>query len=184
MPRLLLALAPTIALIVLATALWLSQAPHVLILWPDSYGYLGPSLSALSGGDFTHVHGRGFVYPLVVYGSLLAFGNLSGLIYVQAACYFVTLILLIALLWVFRTGPIIAGALSFLLAVVYLGYAPLTDLIQAVMAEVVWSFLAVLSTSALIFAQRTKNGATFVVLMAVSLYASCANFLVKPQWLL
>jgi glycosyltransferase involved in cell wall biosynthesis len=183
MPRVLLALAPTIALIVVATALWLSQAPHVLILWPDSYGYLAPSLSALSGGDFTHVHGRGFVYPLVVYGSLLAFDNLSGLIYVQAACYFATLVLLITLLWVFRTGSIVAGALSFLLAVVYLGYAPLTDLIQAVMAEVFWSFLAVLSTAALILAQRVKSGATFVVLMAVSLYASSANFLVKPQWL-
>jgi hypothetical protein len=184
MPRILLALAPTIALVNVASGLWLSATPHVLILTPDSYGYLGPSLSALSGSGFSHVYGRGFVYPLVIYGSLLAFGSLSGLIYLQAACYLATLVMLIALLWLFRTTTLVTSILSFLLTALYLAYAPLAIHTQAVMPEVFWSFLAVLSTFALIVAQRIRGGVLFVVMMAVAIYANWANVLVKPQWLL
>src|SRR5262245_13586184 len=184
MLRLLLALAPTIALIGVASGVWLSATPHVLILTPDSYGYLGPSLSALSGSGFSHVYARGFVYPLVIYGSLLAFGNLSGLIYVQAACYLATLIMLIALLWLFRTSTLVTSILSFLLTAIYLAYAPLAIYTQAVMPEVFWTFLAALSTFALIVAQRLRGGVLFVVMMGVAIYVNWANVLVKPQWLL
>ena len=184
MRRVLLALAPTIVLIGVASGLWLSATPHVLILTPDSYGYLGPSLSALSGTGFSHVYGRGFVYPLVIYGSLIAFGSLSGLIYLQAACYLATLVMLIALLWLYRTSTLVTGILSFLLTAIYLAYAPLTIYTQAVMPEVFWSFLAVLSTFALIVAQRIRGGVLFGVMMAVAIYANWANVLVKPQWLL
>lgn len=51
--------------------------------------------------------------------------------------------------------------------------------------ELVYGFLAVLSSIALIwaFAQRKRAGALFVAAMCISIFATMANVVAKPQWI-
>ncbi len=58
----------------------LSQQPF---LDPDSWGYLNPGLSKLTGGPFIHTFGRDTLYPAFVYALLGIFGDFRAIGVVQ-----------------------------------------------------------------------------------------------------
>jgi hypothetical protein len=211
--------------------------PQVLIVSPDAPGYLTPSMTALSGDGFGHASGRGFVYPLLVYVSILGSGNLSGIISIQVVLYWLMLVMLVLPIWiridpkppahvpekacpgpdpgwkpVFRKGhsslnesrahpdstesgcardphstdsTVLATSLSLALAVTYLSYSPIAIAARSLGPELLYGFLAIASSVALIcaFMERERAGALFVAAMGTSLFLSTANILVKPQWI-
>jgi len=56
---------------VLGAAFWLrALAPGIPISDPDTWGYLNPGLSKISGDGFQQTHGRGIAYPLFLFGVL------------------------------------------------------------------------------------------------------------------
>jgi hypothetical protein len=169
--------------------------PQVLSLTIDAPGYLMPSISALSGQGFGHTYGRGFVYPLVVYGSILGSGDLSGIIRIQIALYWLMLVTLVALMWIrVNLTPLNRQSISAIVAptsmsaavvILYLSYSPTLIAAYSLGPELLYGFLALTSSIALIwaFAQRERAGLLFVAAMCVSIFAAMANVLVKPQWI-
>jgi hypothetical protein len=61
-----------------------------LVLWPDSFGFLKPAVSALSGGPFIR-YGREFLYPAFIYAMTALQGDLLGVVYGQLILYTLTL---------------------------------------------------------------------------------------------
>ena len=57
--------------------------PQTPLVDEDSWGYLRPGFSKLTGGDFTHAFGRNFLYPTFVFIVLCLAGNYEALPVVQ-----------------------------------------------------------------------------------------------------
>lgn len=56
---------------VIGIAVWFrANAPGIPISDPDTWGYLNPALSEISGNGFQQTHGRGIAYPLFLLGIL------------------------------------------------------------------------------------------------------------------
>ena len=58
---------------VVGAGIWMrALAPGIPISDPDTWGYLNPGLSKISGGGFQQTHGRGIAYPIFLFGVLAA----------------------------------------------------------------------------------------------------------------
>jgi hypothetical protein len=67
-------------LLILGTAAALRwHLPRAPLLDPDSWGYLNPAVSKLTGGTFQHTFGRNFVYPAFIFVVLCLFGDYGAL---------------------------------------------------------------------------------------------------------
>lgn len=71
-------------ILVFSYAIWLRrQLPFVTILSGESYGFLSPSISALSGDGFNQSLGYGFAYPLFLLTILKLTSSFSAIVIVQ-----------------------------------------------------------------------------------------------------
>ena len=71
-------------LLVLAAAAYQRfSLPQVPLADPDTWGYLHPALSKLSGGAFQHTYGRSFVYPGWLYLALRLTGDFRAIAVAQ-----------------------------------------------------------------------------------------------------
>ena len=70
-------------LVLVAAAYQRFSLPQVPFADPDTWGYLHPALSKLSGLAFQHTHGRGFVYPGWLYLLLRIAGDLRAIAVAQ-----------------------------------------------------------------------------------------------------
>jgi hypothetical protein len=164
-----------------------------LIVWIDSVTYLGPALSVLGGGPFTHVSGHGFVYPgwlsfllsidprpstIVTAQRLLVLGT-----YLCLAAAFVTTARQDRVReW---AGHAAVAPIAFGWLLTFVLYPPAAGFAHIVMPEVLFGFLlsvivvAVVAHAAPMIQPRVAGMAT-----AVAVLASIALTLVKPHWLL
>ena len=92
-----------LAAILVCAAVLRYRLPPTPLFDGDSWGYLNPGFSKLSGGTFEHTFGRNFVYPGFIFAVLCLCGNFEALTVVQHA---------LGLL----TGLVLAGAWNALCA--------------------------------------------------------------------
>ena len=71
------------ALIVVGAAIVRFRLPQTPLMDPDTWGYLNPGFSKLTGGFFQHTFGRNFVYPGFIFGCLFVWGDFEVLGVVQ-----------------------------------------------------------------------------------------------------
>src|SRR5256885_10287125 len=110
--------------------------PQPLLISADAPGYLMPSISALSGQGFGHTYGRGFVYPLVVYGSILGSGDLSGIISIQVVLYWLMLVMLVSLIWIrVNSNPQAQRPTGSIILLTLVSLSLALDNLKAVLAE-------------------------------------------------
>ena len=97
-----------LAAILVCAAVLRFRLPPTPLFDGDSWGYLNPGFSKLSGGTFEHTFGRNFVYPGFIFAVLCLCGNYDALTVVQHA---------LGLL----TGVVLAGAWNALCACLVVG---------------------------------------------------------------
>jgi hypothetical protein len=69
---------------VVGAGIWLrALAPGIPISDPDTWGYLNPGLSKISGDGFQQTHGRGIAYPLFLFGILAATKSFFAIPFIQ-----------------------------------------------------------------------------------------------------
>ena len=69
--------------------------PQTPLMDPDTWGYLNPGFSKLTGGFFQHTFGRNFVYPGFIFGGLCVWGDFEVLGVMQHALGLLSGILLL-----------------------------------------------------------------------------------------
>ena len=70
--------------LVIGIGIWLrTLAPGVPISDPDTWGYLNPAVSKISGLGFQQTHGRGIAYPLFLLGLLKSTGTFFSIPFFQ-----------------------------------------------------------------------------------------------------
>ena len=77
------AMQTALLLVLMAAAYQRFSLPQVPLADPDTWGYLHPVLSKLSGSAFQHTHGRGFVYPGWLYLVLRITGDFRAIAVAQ-----------------------------------------------------------------------------------------------------
>ena len=82
-----------------AILVWAAFLRFQLPLWPladmDTWGYLNPAVSRLTGGAFQHTGGRNFVYPGFLFLVLKIFGSFGAITIVQHTLGLLTGVLLL-----------------------------------------------------------------------------------------
>jgi hypothetical protein len=161
----------------------------VLVVNADTYGYLAPALSVLSGNTFLHVYARGFVYPAFVYATTWAAESLLGVVVAQFALYALTSCIGVALFAYVRplrssAGAIVAvclGMIAAVWAIMFWGYAPTYVYTAAILPEFFYIFLGFLGILSVVHLNAQPR---IWVWYALSLLVIWANVLVKPNWIL
>jgi hypothetical protein len=159
----------------------------LLIVTEDSWQYLRPALTWLSGGDY-ELRERTIGYPWLL-GWTIRFGGLDAIARVQMLLTIATAALTVATFWLgfkkwaecipFR--DIALGALCVFLVVALLAYQPTTTYSHSVMSETLSSFFTALGVFGVIAALRfadnpIKLSASFVL----GTIGSVAAFYTRP----
>ena len=149
-----------LGLAILGTAAFFRfSIPQTPLLDPDSWGYLHPAFSKLTGNAFQHTNGRNFVYPGFVFVALCLSGDYEALCVWQHALGLLTGVLL-ALAWNVLCEFFAASA-RMRWAARFLGLIPVADYL--------------FSRSTLLFEHTVRPEAVFPFFLALSLWLNfCA----------
>lgn len=71
----------------------------LLMVEPDSIGYLGPAVDAIERGNFSHWYGRGFVFPLFLWGVLSISPEPFAVVLAQRLLVMLTYLCLSGIVW-------------------------------------------------------------------------------------
>ena len=167
---------------------WLA-GPATALLVPDSWSYLHPALSAVTGGPFLITSGRSIGYPGFVLAVLATFGTLPAVVKVQAVLCLLTAALVAAYPMVATIGIRVTpsgrclrtylGAGSLLL---FFHNGAMDYCLHALIPEMLFITLSALILILLILVFRLASPRWILVGCAVGLYLTVANFYVKPSW--
>ena len=160
---------------------------------PDSWGYLFPSLSALTGHEFIHADKRSFPYPLFLLLIQRGFGGLDAIVRVQHGVGLASGALL---LWVWhrlaKFHPlawetwIVHRVLGCVMLYAYLMPLFTVEMEHTLRPEAVFPFFTILTIGLAaqyyrLFYQRRKFGLAFLVGTALAFNSVLVYFL-KPAW--
>lgn len=156
---------------------------------PDSYGYVFPAISALSGGPFTLIYGRPFVYPLFVYLVLREFGSVTAIVEFQAVLCFFTAVLTalvpVVALWgrdLNNLQKLSRNLLAALLLLLSLSFAPQLFDVHTIMPEALYTFLSSAVLLLVIVALRLCRPKEVIASCLLGVFVTVANYYVKPHW--
>lgn len=142
-----------VLLAILATAARLRYGiPHTPLFDGDSWGYLAPAFTKLTGGAFQHAHGRNFLYPGFLFVVLSLSGDYGAITVWQHALGLLTGVLL-ALAWNLLCD-LLAPPGRARMAARFLGLAAVADYL--------------LSRSPIFFEQTIRPEAVFPLFVALS----------------
>ncbi len=167
---------------------WISQ-PVTINYMEDSFGYLYPALSYISGNQFSPTQGRSFVYPGFILIILSVFRNVHALVYAQTVIY-VIIAIIVAIIPVAATigripqQPIrilqaYLGAISLF---VFLHYTPLAYSVHALLPEILCTGTISVVYILLVIVFRVPGNIFILLLSGVGLYLTVATFYIKPSW--
>jgi hypothetical protein len=167
----------------------------ILLIWPDSIGYLGPAADAIESGRLTNWNSAsgGFVYPLIVWGMLLIAPEPWPIVFIQRLVVIATFAALAAAFWwLWRAASdraplhsfVGAGLMTFWLLTFVL-YPPVIGLGQSLMPEVLFSFALTLVLVGLVAVSVTSVPAAIRTAASwLTPFLSVALVFVKPHWML
>ena len=159
----------------------------------DTLGYLYPSLSALTGGEFTHLNGRSFPYPLFLYGIQRVFPGFGAITLVQHSIGILSGLLMV---WVWhrlaRLYPLSEKArqvhkgLGVAILMAYLLVGGTVQMEHTIRPESLFAFFTILAVGlAAEFCracyQRRAVTAAFLYGAAL-IYTSVLIYYLKPAW--
>lgn len=160
---------------------------------PDTWGYLFPGVSLLSGGGFVHTAGRGFPYPLFVCGILKVFGDFRYISIVQHTLGLLAGGLLV-LTWerglrFFRPGPvgwIVHRVLGWTMVGCFLGARTSVLLEHSIRPESIFPFFTILAAClgteyAIAFWQKKNLRLSFFIGLFL-VFDSLFVYFLKPAW--
>lgn len=188
-----LAMKPATALLVIVAIesvvlAWQVFVPPIrIIIWPDSIGYLRPSLDALSTGAFTHAAGRGFAYPLMLLIALGVRRDPLDIVILQGLMAVATLTVLgLTALMLARDVrhlpvPVLTAMAAFWLTA-YAFYPPIIGLTHIVMPETLFAFtLAIVAGGLVLVASPRTPVAVLRGGVAVSVVGTVGLTAIKPH---
>ena len=179
--------------------LWAAQARAFWPQWPisdpDTWGYLHPALSKLSGGPFEHTYGRNFVYPGFLYLILRATADFRAIVVTQHALGLATGALLWTA-WRQWRGWFAASSRLPAWADAVLGLGMVSFFVRSasvehfetqIRPEAVFPFVAMLQICLLLAFLRAWFGPVHrpdraAVLAGASLFAAALTYEVKPSF--
>lgn len=182
------------AMALLAWGAWLRFAlPQAPVIDRDVEGYLGPSVSALSGHHFVHMIGRSFPYPAFVYGILRVSGDFRAIAVIQHLMG-VAAGLLILLAWNAAGRMVPVGGvpkpvypfLGFAPAFTYLVSRRMILFEHQIRPEAIFSFLGILTLwVSFLFLEarfvRPRKSAAFWF-GALNVFLACLLYEMKPSF--
>ncbi len=167
----------------------------ILLIWPDSIGYLGPAADAVESGRLTNWNSAsgGFVYPLMVWGMLLIAPEPWPIVFIQRLVVIATFAALVAAFWwLWRAASdraplhsfVGAGLMTFWLLTFVL-YPPVIGLGQSLIPEVLFSFALTLVLVGLVAVSVTSVPSGIRTAASwLTPFLSVALVFVKPHWML
>jgi hypothetical protein len=166
----------------------------ILVIEPDSIGYLQPVVDFFERGEFTHVGGRGFVYPLFLLMVLGISPEPAAIVLAQRTVAVATYAAVAASVWIVadsvrrqphashRSPPWVAAVWLLVAAT----HAPSIQYAQFVMAEVLFSLivsLIVLCVVLVALRGALMDWKSLALTVALAEGLAVMALFVKPHWI-